>query len=390
MSGSLQEKHGKYYVVFSFKDRDGNRKTEWVNTGIPAERGNKRKAEQRMVEIISEREARLEMMAGTKDMPFADYIDLWLEQVKDTVDIITYDGYKSYIVNHIKPYFAKLDLALHNVKVTDIEKYFDSKAKSGRLDGKKGGLSHRSLELHKSVLSHMFTDAMRDPYNLKMNPCRFAKISKEAVKSPKHISFYTTEQCKGLLEITAKTPLYDMIYITFMYGLRRSELMGLKWSAIDFDKGTLSICHTVVVGEKGVVSKDSTKNRSSHRTYPILDDIKPILIRLKNEQEKNKEFFNGSYNDSGYVFTREDGKPYYPSYPYNELTKILKKFSLPHIRWHDLRHSCATMLLDKGWCMKDISDWLGHADIGTTMDIYAHLDIDHKRKMANELIGTLV
>ena len=141
MSGSLQEKHGKYYVVFSYKDCNGKRKTEWVNTGIPSARGNKRKADQRMADIISKREKRLakefEKEEPTKDMLFADYIDLWLEQAKDTVDVITFDGYKSYVVNHIKPYFAKLDLTLHSVKVTDIERYLDSKATSGRCDGKK-------------------------------------------------------------------------------------------------------------------------------------------------------------------------------------------------------------------------------------------------------------
>ncbi len=393
MSGSLQEKHGKYYVVFSYKDFNGKRKTEWVNTGIPSTRGNKRKADQRMADIISEREERLakelEKEESANDMLFADYIDLWLEQAKDTVDVITFDGYKSYVVNHIKPYFAKLDLTLHSVKVTDIEKYLDSKTTSGRCDGKKGGLSRRSLELHKAVLSRMFGDAMREPYNLKDNPCRLAKIPKTAARSPKHISFYTAEQCKKLLDVTAGTPLYDMIYITFMYGLRRSELMGLKWSAVDFEQGTVSICHTVVVGEEGVVSKDSTKNRTSNRVYPLLDDIKPILLRLKKEQDNNKKFFGKSYNDTGYIFTREDGAPYYPSYPTTELTKLLKRLNLPHIRWHDLRHSCASMLLDKGWGMKDISDWLGHADIGTTMNIYAHLDMAHKRKMAGGLCGTL-
>ncbi len=388
MNGSLQEKHGKYYVVFSTKTIDGKRKTEWVNTGVPAVRGNKRQAERRLAEIIAEREARLEEMKGSKDMLFSDYIDLWLEQAKSTVDIVTYNGYKSYVVNHIKPYFSKSNLSLREVSISDIEKYYANKATTGRLDGKEGGLSRRTIELHKAVLSRMFGDAMREPFNLKENPCRLAKIPKTAVKNPKHISFYSVEQCKELLKVTDGTPLHDMILLTFLYGLRRSELMGLKWSAVDFSRGTITINHTVVVYD-GVVEKESTKNDSSNRTYPILNDVLPILNRLKNQQNEYKKLFGNCYNDTNFIFTKEDGSAYYPAYPYHELMKVIKKHNFPTIRWHDLRHSCASMLLEKGWSMKDISDWLGHADIGTTMNIYAHLSMEHKRKMADGLTGML-
>ncbi|MBQ8301375.1 MAG: hypothetical protein IJX57_05370 [Clostridia bacterium] len=94
------------------------------------------------------------------------------------------------------------------------------------------------------VLNLIFNEAIRQSL-IKNNPCEYAKIPKTAKKSEKKVDFYTTEQCKKLLEVTEGTVLHDMIYITFMYGFHRSELMGLKWSAIDFENGTLTVRHTV-------------------------------------------------------------------------------------------------------------------------------------------------
>lgn len=270
----------------------------------------------------------------------------------------------------------------------DIERYYQAKAVGGRKGGKAGGLSYSSLKRHRVVLTQMFNEAVRTSL-VKDNPCRLARIPKNAAKTQKITSFYNVDQCKALLDASKGTPLYEMVYLTFLYGLRRSELMGLKWDAIDFSLGTLTIQHTVVL-QKVIVAKDTTKNKTSNRTYPLLDDIRPLLINLWKRKEEFKKAFGKCYIETGYVFVKENGEPYYPSYPTHELEKILKHHpEFPHIRWHDLRHSCASILIDKGWPMKDISDWLGHADIGTTMNIYGHLDMSHKRNMAQSLGGLL-
>ena len=209
----------------------------------------------------------------------------------------------------------------------------------------------------------------------------------ETVKNK--IAFYTVGDIKKLFEVIEGTVLYDMVYITFMYGLRRSELMGLQWSAVDFEDNTITIQHTVEVQTNLVIVKDSTKNRSSNRMYPMLSDMREILLRLKREQEDNKKTFGNCYTDTDYVFARPDGKMFYPSYPSKLLKKVLVRNNLKYIRFHDLRHSCASMLIMKGWQMKDISDWLGHADIGTTMNIYGHLNMEYKRKLGKQLENLL-
>ncbi|MCD8391150.1 MAG: site-specific integrase [Firmicutes bacterium] len=379
MKGSLQEKGGKYYAVFRI-----NGKQKWVNTGIEVKKGNKRKAEAKMTEILVQYNSNPNIV---DKMPFTDYINLWLKQVKNKVDTVTYEGYMQYARKHIIPYFEPLKLDLKDVKMSHIESYYNYKSVSGRLDGKNGGLSYRTIKLHSVVLNLVFKYAMRNKL-IKENPCTYAEIPQNAHRSEKKTDFYTAEQCQALLKLIKGTPLYDMVYITFMYGLRRSELLGLKWSAVDFENNTLSVCHTVVL-QHVVVAKDKTKNQTSKRIYPLLDDVRKILLRLKAEQEEHRSLFGNCYIDTDYIFVKENGEQYYPSYPTHTLKKVLKKYGLPHIRWHDLRHSCASMLILKGWNMKDISEWLGHADIGTTMNIYGHIGMGHKRDLGNTLIGTL-
>lgn len=386
IKGSLQEKNGIYQAVIYV-----NGKYKWRSTGIKAVRGNKRRAEQRLREIVSEYDANPNMF---DKIDFTTYMGEWLDAVKARVDQITYEGYKSYLEKHIKPYFQELNLKLQDVRLSHIEKYYNYKAVSGRLDGKSGGLSYRSIKLHSVVLNLIFEYAMRNKL-ITENPCKYAQIPNTAKRSEKHVDFYTPKQCQELLDIikeapsTKDTPLYDMVYITFMYGLRRSELMGLKWSAIDFDNNKLSICHTVAVNAS-VVAKDRTKNESSNRTYPLLPEVKKILLKIKEQQSKDKETFGNCYHDDGYVFAKIDGTLYYPAYPTQALTRLFDdNDNLKRIRWHDLRHSTASMLIEKGWSMKDISEWLGHSQINITMDIYGHISLNRKRELANSLNGLL-
>lgn len=381
MAGSLQIKNGIYQAVFYIQ---GQKNPIWRSTGIKAQRGNKRKAEQRMIEIITEYQTDI---PHSEDVLFIDYIKQWLKVVAEQVDIITLTSYEQYVDKHIIPFYKPLNLKLKDVTTSDIEKYYRYKSKTGRLDGKSGGLSRSSIKRHSVVLNSTFEEGIRNGF-ISTNPCKYAKIPKQQEKEIiQKLQFYTVLQCEKLLEVTYGTILHDMIYTTFIYGLRRSELLGMRWCDIDFENNTITIQHTRVVNGHVSVAKNKTKNKSSNRTYPLLDDIKDILLKIKKRQSEYKQIFGDCYIDSEYVFTKEDGSTYYPSYPTHALEKILDKHTLPHIRWHDLRHSCASLLLLKGWSMKDISEWLGHSQIGVTMNLYAHIDLDYKRTLSKDLNG---
>lgn len=345
MKGSLQIKSNKYYAVFRV-----NGKIKWYNLEIEAKRGNKRKAETKMTKLIAQNSENRNPFDKTG---FTEYVEKWLKEVKSQIDIITYEGYAQYAEKHIIPYFKEKHLYIQDMKISDIEAYYNYKSVSGRIDGKPGGLSQRTIKLHGIVINLVFKKAVREGI-ISSNPCEYARIPKGISKRPV-AKFYTAEQCKKLLETVEGTALHDMIYITTIYGLRRSEMMGLKWDAVDFNNNTITINHTVVL-HSSVVAKDTTKNKSSMRTYPLVNDVKNILIHLKRQQEENKKLFGNCYKENDYIFVKEDGSTYYPSYPTHMLQKCLKNNNLPHIHWHDLRHTTASILLLKGWKMKEISE----------------------------------
>lgn len=169
-----------------------------------------------------------------------------------------------------------------------------------------------------------------------------------------------------------------------MYGLRRSEVLGLKWDSINFDNEIITIKHTVV-RYTSIVEKDSTKTASSYRSYPITEDVKTILFTLKQQETENRKLFGREYTENDYIFKWQDGKPYAPDYVTMKFRKLLKQHNLRHIRFHDLRHSCASLLVANGFMLKDIQEWLGHSDIQVTANIYAHLDAKRKSNIAESM-----
>ena len=189
-----------------------------------------------------------------------------------------------------------------------------------------------------------------------------------------------------------KESRFDYIYkITTLYGLRRNEMMGLRWQSIDFENNVLTLNHTVVQtrihGKSVIVKKDSMKNQSSLRSLPLLPIVKKILLEEKAKQEKNKEQFGSLYSkkDLEYVCVDELGVLIRPDTVSGHFKLILKKNKLPTINFHELRHSCASLLLECGVGMKDIQEWLGHSTYTTTADIYSHLNYTSKLNIAGVL-----
>ena len=255
MTGSLQIKDNKYYIVLN-SYASGKRRQKWIRTDLPV-KGNKRRAEQLLRQTIQAYERQQGIIPS--DVSFADFIRTWLAQVKRRVDEVTYQGYESLANSHILPYFDASGLKLQQVTRQLLQDYMDEKAAHGRKDGK-GGLSPRSLRLHKNILYQALTEAVKAGL-LSANPCEYIDLP----SVPRHEAhFYTAEQVQTLLDSIRDDPLFPLVKITAIYGLRRSELLGLQWDSIDFESGTLTIRHTVSKVTKPV-EKDKTKNASSYR-----------------------------------------------------------------------------------------------------------------------------
>ena len=229
MTGSLQIKNDKFYMVLNSTE-NGKRKQKWISTGLPV-KGNKRKAEQMLRETLRKYETQAGIIHD--DVRFSDYIRLWLEQTKKRVDEVTYQGYDTLAQTHILPYFDALGIRLQEVTTKVLQAYFDEKRANGRLDGK-GGLSPKSLRLHKNVLFQALTEAVRNQL-LSSNPCQFVQLPQ---KERKEAHFYSATQMQTLFATLQNDPLLPLVKITAIYGLRRSELLGLQFWKTEFDGKT--------------------------------------------------------------------------------------------------------------------------------------------------------
>ena len=169
----------------------------------------------------------------------------------------------------------------------------------------------------------------------------------------------------------------------------------MKWDAIDFEHDTLTIRHTVtscdIDGKLTLVASDTTKTKSSMRTLPLVPFVKTRLLALKEEQAENRRLCGRSYikECQEYVCVNEIGDLIKPHYVTESFRKLLRANELREIRFHDLRHSCASLMLANGVPMKQIQDWLGHSDFSTTANIYAHLDYNSKISSADAMLNGL-
>ena len=379
VAGHLQEKKGLFYIVLSYSDRDGKRKTKWVPTGLPV-KGNKRKAETML------QEARKTFVADyvpvAEDMLFVDYLTEWLEIAKGSVALTTYASYSSMVKNTIIPYFKPKEFTLIGLQPRDIQEFYTQQLKRV----KASSVIHYHVIIHRALKYAVRTDL------IPTNPAD--KIDRP--KMERFVgSFYDSDEMNSLFEAAAGTRLELPILLGAFYGLRRSEVIGLKWDAIDFANETITIRHTVTTcnldGKQVLVASDTTKTKSSMRTLPLVQVFKERLLDVKAKQEYNMKLCGRSYNKEylGYICVDEMGNILKPGYLTTSFPLLLEKNGLRKIRFHDLRHSCASLLLANGVPMKQIQEWLGHSDFSTTANIYAHLDFNSKISSAQAMITGL-
>lgn len=379
MTGSLQTKNDKFYIVVNLKE-NGKRKQKWISTGLDV-KGNKRKAEQLLHETLAEYEqAPVRLSDGVL---LSDYICTWLGVAERRVDSVTYQGYSLMAHAQVIPYFENTGVKLHEVTRANLQMFFDEKSKCGRKDGK-GGLSPASLRQYKNILMQTLNEAVKNDL-IKTNPCQFVELPK---KQQYESSYYNAAQLKTLFEAIKDDPIYPVVKITTLYGLRRSEVLGLKWDSIDLASDRLTIKHTVSKVTKAVC-KDKTKNKSSHRSFPISPEAREIFLEAKAAEQKNRQLCGSQYEENDYIFKWPDGKPFSPDYVSSHFAKVLKKNHLPHIRFHELRHSCASLLLNNGCTLKDVQEYMGHSDIQMTANIYGHLDMHRKQMLTEKMASSL-
>ena len=237
---------------------------------------------------------------------------------------------------------------------------------------------------HKGILGQALAECVKDGL-IPSNPCQYVEMPR---RERHEAHFYSAEQLQQLITALNGDPIQPLVKIAALYGLRRSELLGLKWDSIDFENGMVLIRHTVC---KMIVTveKDKTKTQSSRRSFPMTEEARGIFLKAKAEEEENQRLFGKAYQKNDYVFKRPDGRTFAPDYVTHHFSKMLERYGMPHIRFHELRHSCASLLLNNGCGLKDVQEWMGHSDTQTTANIYGHLDTSRKQSLADKLTECL-
>lgn len=386
---SLHEKNGIYQAVINYKDENNKRKQKWVSTRLET-RGNKKLALAKAEEIRAEFEKELNSnslyktnKSNNTNILFLDFLKDWLKMVKQTIEPSTYTSYNQIISDRVSKYFSNNPIKLVYIQPIDIQNYYNHLFIEG--------LSGNTVIHHHAVIRKCLDYA----FKMDIIPNNPADKVQRPKKEQYIGSFYNENELNELFEKSKDDPMELIILITAFYGLRRSEVLGLKWDAFDFENKTITIKHTVIIakldGERQIIAKDRTKNKSSYRTLPLLDEIADKLLEAKERQENFKKAFGKSYTkkDKDYVFVNPQGKLIRPDYISEHFKILLKNNGLRHIRFHDLRHSCASLLLAKGIPMKAIQEWLGHSNFSTTANIYAHLDSNSKQVSADTILSAL-
>lgn len=391
ITGCLQKKNGYYYAVLYLKV-DGKRKTKWVATKLPVSTTSERKAQKALDEIRMQ----YELQEGTQakqtaeltetcppeaQVTFVEYMEKWLASVRPSIATATYQSYSIMMKARVIPYFTASAVQLGALTPQDIENFYQTILNDGCTTNT---VIHYHAIIRKALQSAVKKDIL-------------AKNPADQVDRPKknvyHGSFYSEEEMLNLFDAIAGDPLELCVKIAAYYGLRRSEVLGLRWDAVDFEKKTISISHKVIEmsvdGKFVPVGEDVLKTKSSFRTLPLIPVVEELLTAEKEKQAKHRRLFKGSYCQDylDYICVDESGKLLRPNFVTEHFGWVIRKYGLRKIRFHDLRHTCASLLLSNGIPMKQIQIWLGHSTFSTTADIYAHLDFSAQEQSAAAMSG---
>lgn len=386
-AASVQSKKGRLYAVMQVK-KDGNTKPVWRALGLP-EGANKTKVNKAFREVVAryEQEFWEEQERGGRppaDIPVYDYLVSYLKRVEPELQKNTIVSYRSMTNGKIRRYFQRRpQLTVGNLKPQDIQDFYQSLFADGVV-------ANTVIHYH-ALLRRAFQQAFKEE-RIDANP--FDRVGRPK-KNKFHGENYTQEELLTLLHLARGDVIYPAILLAGAMGLRRSEALGVRWSRIDWEKRTVLLDTKIVEyrenGKKKVEPVEEMKNKSSRRTLPLPDPVVEMLQVQKEHREVYRKMFQGSYNAQylDYVCVNQLGELLRPSYVTDHFRELLEKYGLRHIRFHDLRHTFASLLINQDVPLINVSNFLGHSDLSTTANIYAHLDKASKQASADVISDIL-
>ena len=315
-----------------------------------------------------------------KKMFLFEYLNNWLEERKNNLSPTTYSGYEINIRCHINPYIG--GIRLQDLKVYHIRKLYpqlqkDREVKIENEKRKFKALSGTSVQYVHRTLSKALEDALKDEI-ISKNP---ARLVDPPPKNKYEAAFLTAIQIREMLDKFKDDEMYMPTMLSVTLGLRRGEVLGLQWQDIDFEDKLIRIRHNYIMAAGKPMLREKIKTDSSQReivvTERTMEELKKYRYNQKIMRMRMKNFYI-----SGFVCTWPDGHTFNPSHISKAFRKRMKKYGLPNIRFHDLRHSNASLMLTRGAPMKGASDRLGHSTIQITNDLYGHVERSIQEQIA--------
>ena len=393
MQGSIQERVRKkgvdsqgriranlkvYDVFFQYKDSAGKMKRA-------SKRGFLTKAEAQSFLLDLNHKLATNTFAGTKVILVKDYLNEWLETYgKTNLRRSSYSGYARIIKQQVIPQLGELNLK--ELTSSDVDRLYAHLLQKGRADGK-GGLSAKSVLYSHRVLNEALSHAVKRQL-IYRNPM----LSVTNTPKPKKYkgTIYGAEEILHLLEVAKDTVFEVPVALAAICGLRRGECMALTSEDVDFENRTITINKQLVEVDNQVMVTEP-KSEDSNRLISAPQEVFDIIERRIAYLEGNKGLLQDEFADKGLLVCRADGTPIRPSYFTKSFSLLLERHGLKSIRFHDLRHSCASLMLNSGVAMKTASQILGHSTIAITADLYTHVMEDAKKlaavQVGQELFG---
>ena len=359
------------------------RETEERRRAIKAGFHTRKEAQAAMAKVMVAVEERSYVTPST--LTVREYLSKeWLPAIEATVRPTTYRSYVQHVSFHIAPHIGTL--RLEKVNGATLNALYAKLASQGKRDGKRG-LSPRTVHHVHTCLHRAFRDAVRWG-RLFRNPVDAADPPRVAGPGSREMKTWDATQVRAFLEATSNDRLHPLWRLLAMTGMRRGEVLGLKWEDIDFEAGRLAVRRSLIpLGGEVIVSEPKTAR--GRRSIALDPETVEVLKTQAARQLAEQQQWGEAWTDSGYICTKGDGTPYHPEVVSRYFRKAVKEAKLPTIRPHDLRHTHATLALRAGIHPKVVSERLGHANISITLDTYSHA-IPAMQEEAAALIAELV
>ncbi len=361
MKGHIRQRGKKSWAIVLELGRDSSdkRRQKWHTV-----RGTKKDAQRELVRLLNM--VHTGAYVEPSRMTVAEYLEHWLQHyAKTNVAAKTFERYAEIVRLHLVPSFGQY--VLPKLQPLHIQSCYSNALEKGRRDGR-GGLSARTVLHHHRVLHEALQQAVKWQL-LARNPA-------DAVEPPrpqrKEMGALDERATAKLLNQAKGTRLHLPILLAVTTGLRRGELLGLRWQDVDLRVGVLAVRQSLEQTKNSIAFKQP-KTQKARRTIALPRMTVEALRYHKTEQAKERLLVGPDYKDRGLVLARADGSPWKPDSFTSSYRSLVRRLGLSHIRFHDLRHTHATQLLRQGVHPKVVSERLGHSTVGITLDVYSHV-----------------